>query len=603
MMDFAGPDAPSAAGRREAADSRLPTGVVLALSLLCGAALSFSRAEAVWRTGAFFDSDDAMRAVQLRDFLVGQPWFDVTAYRLDPPGGVPMHWSRIVDVPLAGLNLFFSLFLDPQYAERATRLLFPFALLAALFAVVGWLAAILSGPRTRSLAIWLAMLSGAMFVQFAPGRIDHHAPQIVTLAASLCFFLQGIEKSRASRLAASAALMALSFAISLENLPFFAVMIAALPLLFVRNGAAAQGQLLWFAGGALIAFPLFYAATVPGAAGLASACDAFSFVHIAALCVGALSLVALALAAPWLSTFRARLLATGAAAVATLGAILLLAPNCIGDPLVGLDPLIRDLWLSHVAEAKPLLAHFPKTPGIVVSIAAPVALGLAAALAFAWRAQGLARRRWLLTAAVVTVGFAAGFWQLRVFSSVTPLAMAPLAAGGVALVERFRVSAALRAPLAAFIAILVSPIGLALALPSDGDSKADGERACLTPQALAPVAELPPTRVLGSFDLGSYILAHTPHSVYAAPYHRDNHGNLFAAHAFMAAPDAAEPLLRKAGVGLVAWCARARAPSPLVSAAPDGLAAMLARGESPAWLERRSPKGASLLVFALRAVK
>lgn len=602
MTDLATPDAPSAAGRREEMDSGFPPGLVLLLSLLCAAALSFSRAEAVWRTGAFFDSDDAMRAVQLRDFLAGQPWFDLTAYRLDPPGGLPMHWSRIVDVPLAGLDLLFSRFLTPEDAERATRLVFPFLLLAALFAVVGWLAAILSGPRARGLAVWLAMLSGAMFLQFTPGRIDHHAPQIVTLTASLCFFLQGLDGKQASRLAASAALMALSFAISLENLPFFAVMIAVLPLLFVVEGAA-RGRLLWFAGGALVAFPVFYAATVPSIRYFASVCDAFSFAHIAALGVGAVSLVALALAAPWLSTSRARLLAAGGAGVVTLSSVLLLVPLCLGDPLVGLDPLIRDLWLSHVAEAKPLFALFPKAPGLVVATAAPVALGLAGALVFAWRTQGLAQRRWLLTAAVIAVGLAAGLWQLRVFSSVTPLAMAPLAAAIVALVERPRVSVALRAPLAGFIAILVSPIGLALALPSGDDSEADGERACLAPQALAPLAALPPTRVLGSFDLGSHILAHTPHSVFAAPYHRDNHGNLLAAHAFMAPPDAAEALLREAGAGLVVWCARAKAPSSLVSAAPDGLAAMLARGESPAWLERKSQKDAPLLVFALRAVK
>lgn len=603
MTDLATPDAPSAAGRREATDSGFPSGLVFALSLLCAAALSFSRAEAVWRTGAFFDSDDAMRAVQLRDFLAGQPWFDLTAYRLDPPSGLPMHWSRIVDVPLAGLDLLFSRFLAPEYAERATRLVFPFVMLAGLFAIVGWLAAILAGPRARSLAIWLAMLSGAMFLQFTPGRIDHHAPQIVTLAASLCFFLQGLDGKQARRLAASAALMALSFAISLENLPFFAVMVAALPLLFVFEGAAVRGQLLWFAGGALVAFPALYMTTVPSVRYFASLCDAFSFAHIAALGVGAVSLVALALAAPWLPTFRARLLAAGGAGLATLSSVLLLAPHCLGDPLVGLDPLIRDLWLAHVAEAKPLFALFSKAPGLVVATAAPVALGLAAALLFAWRAQGLARRRWLLMAALVAVGLAAGLWQLRVFSSVTPLAMTPLAAAIVALVERPRVGVALRAPLAALLAILVSPIGLALALPSGDDSEGDGERACLTPQALAPLAALPPARVLGSFDLGSHILAHTPHSVFAAPYHRDNHGNLLAAHAFMAAPNEAEALLREAGAGLVVWCARAKAPSSLVSAAPDGLAAMLARGEFPAWLERKSQKDAPLLVFALRAVK
>lgn len=35
----------------------------------------------------FPDPDDAMRLVQVRDWLAGQSWFDVTQYRLSPPAG------------------------------------------------------------------------------------------------------------------------------------------------------------------------------------------------------------------------------------------------------------------------------------------------------------------------------------------------------------------------------------------------------------------------------------------------------------------------------------------------------------------------------------
>ncbi len=576
---------------------------VFAFSLLVAALLSFPRAETVWRTGAFFDSDDAMRAVQLRDFLAGQSWFDLTAHRLDPPDGTPMHWSRVVDIPLAGLNVVFSKFLAPENAERAMRLAFPFAMLVGLFSVVGWLAGVASNAAARLLAIWLTALSGAVFLQFAPGRIDHHAPQIVTLVAALGFFLQGLDPRRASRLAIAAALMALSFAISLENLPFFVVMAAALPLVFVLDGAAARGQLLWFAAGALVAFPALYAATVPHALSFGSACDAYSFVHLAAMCVGALSLASLAMAAPRLATIRARLLGVGGAGIVTLASVLRLAPGCIGDPLGGLDPVLRDLWLSQVAEAKPLLSLWPTAPSMVVATAAPVLLGFFAALFFAWRTGGLARRRWLLVSALVAIGFSAGMWQMRVFTSVTPLAMVPLAAAIAALVQRLDVSAPLRVALAGVIAALVSPVGLALALPSKDDPDGGAERACLSPQVLEPLAALAPTRVAASFDLGSHILAHTPHSVFAAPYHRDVHGNRVVADAFRAPPEKAEAILRKAGAGLVVWCPHAKPVSPLVTKAPNGLAAGLARGEAPAWLERKTLPGTPLLVFALRPVE
>ncbi|WP_442755314.1 hypothetical protein ACNHKD_01210 [Methylocystis sp. JAN1] len=602
MTDIATPDHERAMiARRDAADMSPPVGVVILIALLCAAALTFGRAETVWRTGAFFDSDDAMRAVQVRDFLAGQGWFDLTANRLDPPNGVVMHWSRIVDLPLAGLDLLFSRFLSPEDAERATRLVFPFALLAALLAAAGWLGGLLSGAGARRAAVWLTMLSGPMFLQFAPGRIDHHAPQIVTLAAAFGLVLGGLDPARSWRLAAAAALMALSFAISLENLPFFVVMIAALPLLFVIDGEPAP--LLWFAAGSFVAFPAFYAAVNPRAAWFASACDAFSFVHIAALFAGAASLAIIALSAPRLPTMAARLAAVGAAGVASLAAALLIAPSCVGDPLGGLDPLLRDLWLSHVVEAKPLLSLYATAPSMVVATAAPVALGLAAALGFAWKSDGLARRRWLVCAAVVAIGAAAGMWQMRVFTSVTPLAMVPLAAAIVALVERREAGAALRGALVAVIAIVVSPTGLALALPSKNDPDAGAGRACLAPEVFAPLAATPASRVVGSFDLGSHLLAHTPHGVFAAPYHRDNHGNRIAADAFTATPEDAEAILRKAGAELVVWCARTKRPSALVAASPNGLAAMLAHGEAPPWLDRKSPPGASLLVFSLRPVK
>ncbi|MEO8724436.1 MAG: hypothetical protein ABI395_13145, partial [Sphingobium sp.] len=33
----------------------------------------------------FHDPDDAMRLVQVRDFLAGQSWFDVSQHRVNPP--------------------------------------------------------------------------------------------------------------------------------------------------------------------------------------------------------------------------------------------------------------------------------------------------------------------------------------------------------------------------------------------------------------------------------------------------------------------------------------------------------------------------------------
>lgn len=607
MTDLTAPRAgvePRDATRAKTANgAEFPLWGAIALALAAASALAWVRVGAVWTSGAFFDSDDAMRAVEVRDLLAGQSWFDMTAYRVDPPNGLFMHWSRVVDAPLAALDHFLGLFLSSETAERATRLVFPFALLAALLRLAAWNAAIFAGRGARLPAVWLALLSGPMFLQFAPGRIDHHAPQIVLLMAALGCFLRGLDPAKARSMALSAACMALSFAISLENAPFFVVMIAALPALFVLDGAKARAPLAWFAAGALIAFPLAIAATVAPARYFASACDAYSLVHIAAIIIGALGLLALAAAAQRLASPRGRAVAAGLAGGAVIATVVLVAPNCLGDPLGGLDPRLRDLWQSHVVESKPLFSLLEKSPNIVIAIALPVLLGLASALIGAWMQDGAARRRWLVVAGVIVAGFAAGLWQVRVFSSVTPIAMVALAVAAVALAGRLggALIPLARAGLIGVFGLAASPMGLALALPTPPDAASQGpDFTCLSPAALAPLAGLPPARIVAPVDMGAHLLAHTPHSVFAAPYHRNNHGNRVAIDAFLAEPAEAERILRDAGAELVIWCAGAKTASASARRAPHGLAAALTKGEVPAWLEARPTSGKQLLVYAVR---
>ncbi len=64
------------------------------------------------------DTDDNMRMSQVRALLAGQDWFDLRQHRLNPPLGADMHWSRLVDLPLAGLILFFRMFTSGADAER-----------------------------------------------------------------------------------------------------------------------------------------------------------------------------------------------------------------------------------------------------------------------------------------------------------------------------------------------------------------------------------------------------------------------------------------------------------------------------------------------------
>src|ERR1700730_17245642 len=89
-------------------------------------------------------TDDAMRLVQVRDWIGGQGWVDLFQHRLDPPGA-SMHWSRVVDVPLAGLILLLRPLIGTHGAETVTLFLWPLLLLAAALMVVAAIA-----PETDS---------------------------------------------------------------------------------------------------------------------------------------------------------------------------------------------------------------------------------------------------------------------------------------------------------------------------------------------------------------------------------------------------------------------------------------------------------------------
>jgi hypothetical protein len=75
------------------------------------------------------DNDSMLRLVEVRDLLGGQGWFDLHQYRMGPAGGFVMHWSRLVDTPIALIILaFHAMGASAATAERdhlAARSLWP----------------------------------------------------------------------------------------------------------------------------------------------------------------------------------------------------------------------------------------------------------------------------------------------------------------------------------------------------------------------------------------------------------------------------------------------------------------------------------------------
>src|SRR3984893_7606818 len=118
--------------------------------------------------GGVFDAmstDDAMRLVQVRDWIGGQGWFDLFQHRLDPPG-VSMHWSRVVDIPLAALILMLRPLLGTHGAEAVTLFGWPLLTFATALALVAAIARQMSSGATSSqiTAVVLAVLSAPALI-------------------------------------------------------------------------------------------------------------------------------------------------------------------------------------------------------------------------------------------------------------------------------------------------------------------------------------------------------------------------------------------------------------------------------------------------------
>jgi hypothetical protein len=594
--------APSLSDARGAGSPLHSLPFVSAIGLLFTLAISWPSAVEVWRTGAFANTDDAMRLVEVRDWLAGQAWFDLNQYRLDPPDGVPMHWTRVVDAPLALLIRLFSIFLSVEGAERLTRIVFPLALHLGLFGAVAALARKLAGPVAMLPAVMIAALTGGVLVQFQPGRIHHHSAQILLVVLILWATVSAIEARKFWPAAVAAALAALSLSINIENLTYILLEVAAFALAFVAQGERFRSALLGFALSLAICSLAMFVATVGPSRYFAGACDAFSTAHLFAIFLGAAVLCALAALSPRLPNTPSRLAGCAFGGALVLGAMTLAYPACLHDPQAAVDPLLRKLWLENVEEARPLLTVVAAHPMKFVTLALAAVLGFAATLAAAWRETGAARVHWLVVSAFVAIGLATSMWQVRALSSASAVAVfggAWVVAHAIDWAARRPSALAMLAPFA--LGLPFCSVFWAMVTPAQAQTNAvEGRVVCRAPATVGALGALPTSVLMAPIDMGSDILADTRHAVLAAPYHRNNHGNRELVDAMMAEPSAARKIVKDSGAGYLVFCPAMPELAIYAAASADSLAAALIRGEAPDWLAPEPIEGSPYRVYKVR---
>jgi hypothetical protein len=538
--------------------------------------------------GGIFDAmstDDAMRLVEVRDLIGGQGWFDVFQYRLDPPG-TSMHWSRVIDAPLAALILLLKPLLGMHSAEAVTLYFWPALLFAVALALIAAIAKQLSNNiKPLTAAVVLAVLSLPALVHFRAGAIDHHNAQIDLLLALVLMTTQ-IEQS-VVKAALGGLMVSLSLAIGVEMLPAIAAIGLAVFGLFVWRGAPVARQAGAFGAGLAASSLLLAPALLPLSSLTAQVCDAFGGPVLLLAAGGGISLVLMVGIDHYHPTLRMRAVSGAALAIVLVSAFLALYSGCIASPFAHLDPIVVSLWANNVAEAISFARMLQLFPEKVPAYYGFPIMTMGFAVIALIRSSPPERFRWIVGIVTLAALIGVSFWQLRGAAGASMVA-APIFAASLTILWP-RLASARNLLLLSVVASPVSldAVGLfakplidvifrpqAISDPSPCRSLSD----------VAALTRLPKGRVMAPLDLGPAILAETTHDVFAAPYHRNNEGNTAMIKLMLAPLPAAQQILSDRRVDYVITCSAAPDPN-IIKLAPEGLEARLGRGEAPDFLE------------------
>ncbi|WP_426257338.1 AcrB/AcrD/AcrF family protein [Sphingomonas sp. DC1600-2] len=532
------------------------------------------------------DTDDNMRLMQVRAWLGGQGWYDLRQYRLNPPGGYDIHWSRIVDLPIAGLILLLRPFVGAREAEMLACGIAP--LLPLSIAILGLGATVrrLISPYAWPLAIALLLCCSATLLMYMPERIDHHGWQLAMLSLTVA----GLSDPKGIRGGAIVGLAsAVSLAIGLEMLPYAAIAGAILALRWIWDRAEAQRLSIYalcLGAGSGIGYALF--ASYGNAA---LRCDALTPVWLSVMVMAGALLFALAWSNPANRWVRLAL-AIAAGAVIVIG-FALVFPQCLGRPEQA-SPELQKNWLNMIREARPIYVH-------PFRVAFPVAImpvvGVIGAIIATWRARGTALgAAWATVLLFVTGAALLLLWQARAGPAAQMLAVPGAVALAWLLIPYLQ---AQRSPLVrvlgtvAVILLVGSGLfaGLAIRfLPIDRPTKrvqiidrASGS--CPTMTALSPLNRYPAQTIFSFVDLGPRIITITHHNAVAGPYHRNGDAILDVQHAFSGTPENFRAIAKRHGATMLLICPNMAESTIYRVRAPGGFYDQLAHRKTFDWLE------------------
>ncbi|MGF7170773.1 hypothetical protein FHS91_002459 [Sphingobium xanthum] len=575
------------------------------------------------------DTDDNMRYLQVRDWLNGQSWWDLRQHRMDPPGGANIHWSRLVDLPIAALMLFFRLFTGPARADELALGVAPFLPLLVLMLAVAFIARRLSndGRGHAWFAAMLLPLGASMgLAMYMPLRVDHHGWQLALTATALA----GLVDRKWTRGGIVAGVSsAASVVIGMEMMVYLAGAGALIALRWVfKDGAARRMRpyALSLGGTTAIGYALF-----ASNANRLPVCDAISPVWTSILVLASGILFALTMLP--LRSWPQRLIAGAIGGAIVGGFAYAMWPQCLTSAYQ-ISPELQKSWLVYIREAKPI---YTQPQSSWVPILALPATGLLCAFVGCIVARRDTDRLWAWITVALMIGFAIAltFWQIRAGPAAQLLAIAPVAWALWTSVEKlFAGRWAERIAALPAILLLGCAIGIYSLYPIYARAMGNGSNAaakprpaaagnanvapspkaapspaattrtdapanaasgnrnetrrqvtrrsearCRTQPALQVLDQVPAATIFTLVDMGPRVIAITHHSVIAGPYHRNGKAILDIHHAFDGSPERFREIAAQHGATYFLFCPNFPEGTIYQRRSPRGFYARVSRGE------------------------
>jgi len=607
--------------KNQAAAPQYGFGKIIMWTILFQLAWSWGSLKMIITQGLMQGPDDFMRLYQVRSFLSGQAWFDTTAYRMLQPAGADIHWSRLVDVPIAGLIYFFNLMFDQQMAERITTIVWPTILLVATVLVITKICDSLFSNYNRLLPVFFTVLCISSLAQFVPGRIDHHNVQIL-LYAGILWCLVNWEKPTANILAGI--IIPFSISIGLDVFIFFILFMAWFGMEWVLGSDQKGVALRRFSLVLAIATLVFYPINIAPANWFDVYCDANSIVFFTAQMLIAGSMLVMSYVSPFLSSevssrkISSRLgLATVLAGLSVV-ALLAMYPLCLGGPFAAVSDELNTRWLSQVTEAKNIFSVLADNPQHWIKTVAYSALFFVTAI-WVLRHNLENKSRLMMIFAVFLASVLLSVIQYRTirigFFAAIPLSVLATELVARKLIDKFGQGSIISVAGQIASVILLSTASWSLAgnlifakpaqasFSTDEAASIDADafrKTCFRESDYKLLASLPIGQVMSWLNSAPAILIFTDKSVVSGPYHRNQRGILDVMDFYRTNADNARKIATRHKVDYVTLCTFKRSAKKIADSKKATLESRLYAGDVPNWLERLSVEGDKMLVFRVK---